>query len=106
MIKKKLKKWYPTKQDEDKARFVEQLLETSQRLHRSTLTGNANWIIVGQDVATQLNTLYPSLTTAEAVDYTNRWCGTTYTTTTGNYIPLHMSTASTMTMLSGNTFNW
>lgn len=105
MIKKKLKKWYPTKQDEDKALIVDRLLEAANHIHRTTMTSpHANWMIVGTDVANQLNTLYPNFTTTEAVNYTNRWCGTTFTTTS-TYVPIHMSTASTMT-LSGTTMIW
>jgi hypothetical protein len=100
MIKKKLRKWYPTKEKENQAVLIEKLLEASNHIHRSTMTNPyANWVIVGSDVAGQLNNVYNG--------HNNHFCGTTYTTTTTNtYVPIHMSTASTMTILSGTTTIW
>lgn len=106
MIKKNIKPWYSTKEKEQQAEWVRKLTEGVNRVSNQLYnSGTANWVIVGSDVANHLNTLYPSLTTDEAVNYTNRWCGTTYTTT-HTYVPIHLSTASTMTILSGTTYNW
>lgn len=77
MIKKRLKPWYPTKEREKQYELTQRLLDAANHLHRTNLTGYGNWVTVGTDVATQLNQLYPGLTTTEAVDYVNTWCGTT-----------------------------
>jgi hypothetical protein len=81
MIKKNLKKYYFNKEEEDRSIFLQRLYESAQLIHNRTLTGcTSNWIVVGQDVANHLNTLYPNWSTQESVNYTNQWCGTTYTT--------------------------
>ena len=99
MIKKKLKKWYPTKEKENNAAFLEKIYEVSNHIHNMTLTTNPhNWVVCGEDVANQLNRLYPNWSTQESVNYTNQWCGTTYVNicsgTTTYTQPIYSATTS------------
>lgn len=99
MIKKKLKKWYSTKEKENNAVLLDRIFEASHHIHSRTLTGyTANWIVVGQDVANHLNTLYPEWSTQESVNYTSQWCGTTYTTYTSGttYLPVYSAGTGTI----------
>lgn len=84
MIKKKLKKWYPTKEREFNADILHRLQEAANNIHRTSITSHGDWVVVSPHVANHLNTLYPSLTTNEAANYTNTWCGTTFLTTSAN----------------------
>jgi NADH:ubiquinone oxidoreductase subunit E len=104
MIKKKLKKWYPTKKQEDNANLLERIQDAANQIHRSQLNRTANWVIMGTDVAEQLNTLYPNLTTTESANYTNTWCGTTFLTTSANTNYSLLTVASASTYFTTSTF--
>lgn len=104
MIKKKLKKWYPTKKQEDNANLLERIQEAANQIHRTHLNRPANWMIVSPNVANHLNTLYPNLTTTESANYTNTWCGTTFLTTSANTNYSLLTVASASTYFTTSTF--
>lgn len=100
MIKKKLKKWYPTREREFNDTLMDGINTVAEQLHRYNLSNRGNWVIVGPEAAGLLNNLYPNMTTTAAVNYTNLWCGTTFlnytvtsTATTIN-IPIYSATTT------------
>jgi len=75
MIKKNIKKWYPTKKQENQAALMEKILLAATSIHNIRFTNPpANYVIVGTDAANILNDATRT--------YLNQWCGTTFTTTT------------------------
>jgi len=104
MIKKKIRKWYPTKEKENQAVLLDKLLDAANHIHRTHLNRPSNWAIVSPRVAEQLNTLYPDLTTTESANYTNTWCGTTFLTTSTNTNSSLTTVASASTYFTTSTF--
>ena len=104
MIKKKIRRWYPTKKQEDNAILCEKINEAANHIHRTYLNRPADWVIVSPRVAEQLNTLYPDLTTTESANYTNTWCGTTFLTTSTNTNSNLATVASASTYFTTSTF--
>lgn len=99
MIKKKLKKWYPTKQQEDNALILQRILDASTHIHRTTTHSYGNWVIVGSDVATQLS----GITNGNNNYFTNTTAVNNLVSETANALRNYWSTGSTVTISSGMT---
>lgn len=84
MIKKKIKKWYPTKQRETEALILNRIQEAASHIYNNRREPAANWVVVGHD----------------SFNILNNWSYTT-SGTCNTYIGIPTYSASTYNSFSG-----